>query len=433
MVELVQRALPKQMRFLASEARHVGYSGAFATGKSRGLCLKLLSRATVPGSREGLCRKTFNSLKKSTLKTLLEPEGELPPVLPMGSYTHNKGEAEIRIHGGGTIMYFGLDDPGKIASMNLSGVGIDEVVECSEDDYRMLDGRVRMTVPGLIRQLYSACNPGPPSHWFAERFGLAPGTDTPWDNHEVIHTKTTDNPCLPQDYIDSLMDLTGVYFERYVMGRWVGSDGVVYDNWLRDTHVKTRALTPSRVILGVDDGFTNPFSVLRVELDGDGRAHVSAMVYQSGLQRSEKIEAVKSLADGHEAVICDPSAAEFIQALRDEGIHAIGGDNSVLDGIGRVRQRLEVKDDGRPRLTVDPECADLIREFETYEWVPDRPKDTVKKAHDHALDGLRYVIKHVDHDLGTTVYGGAPVHEPVAVSFEEWRGRVSIEDDPTFG
>jgi phage terminase large subunit len=52
-----------------------------------------------------------------------------------------------------------------------------------------------------------------------------------------------------------------------------------------------------------------------------------------------------------------------------------------------------VAGDGLPRLTVDPSCEDLIREFETYEYERDASgtqRDRPKKENDHALDALRY-------------------------------------------
>ncbi|MEE4302337.1 MAG: hypothetical protein V2J24_23055, partial [Pseudomonadales bacterium] len=46
-----------------------------------------------------------------------------------------------------------------------------------------------------------------------------------------------------------------------------------------------------------------------------------------------------------------------------------------------------------PGLTVDPTCAPLITEFETYEWVERKGVriDQPKKADDHSLDALRYL------------------------------------------
>ena len=207
--------LPKQMQFLTAPEREVLYSGAFGAGKSRALCWKLVTRASVPGAIELLVRKTNVALKRSTLKTLLESDGDLPAVLPAGAYTHNKSMQTIRIHGGGEIMYFGLDDPDKIGSTPATGVAIDEATELTEKDYTALRGRIRVKVKGLPRQIYSATNPGAPSHHLAQRFGLASDCEAAPDT-KVITTRTADNFFLPADYVADLNTFSGVARKRYV-------------------------------------------------------------------------------------------------------------------------------------------------------------------------------------------------------------------------
>ena len=79
--------LPAQLDFIRAREREVLYSGAFGAGKTRALCMKLVSRLVGrPGAREGLARKHLVSLKATTLRTLLEQDGNLPPVLPRGTY-----------------------------------------------------------------------------------------------------------------------------------------------------------------------------------------------------------------------------------------------------------------------------------------------------------------------------------------------------------
>lgn len=406
-------ALPKQMDFIRATEREVLYSGAFGAGKSRAACLKVFMRASVPGAVEGLCRKTLVSLKATTLRTLLEPEGNLPPVLPPGSYDHNKSEKTIRIRGGGTIMYFGLDQPEKIGSMNLSGIGVDEAVELTEDDWTMLRGRIRLKVPGLPNQLYGACNPGPPSHWLAQRFGLALDAVEPQPNCRAITTKSTDNYFLPRDYVADLQTFTGLRHKRYVLGQWVGSDGLVYDRWDRTIHVRERHGEWARVVVGVDDGYSKPFACLRIGIDGDGRAHVMAEHYQQKLDREDKdgnpgkLSIIRRMADGAEAIVVDSAAAELISAIHNDGLPAVPclkGPNSVFQQIVHVVQpRLLDPGDGMPRLTVDASCTSTISEFEAYEWMKNRAgsstddrKDEPIKEHDHAMDALRYALTYVD-------------------------------------
>lgn len=94
----------------------------------------------------------------------------------------------------------------------------------------------------------------------------------------------------------------------------------------------------------------------------------------------------------------DSAAPELIAAIRSEGLTVYGAEkytNCVFAQITQIVQpRLLDPGDGRPRLSVDPGCANLIRDFESYEW-KEGQKDEPVKEHDHALDALRYALKHV--------------------------------------
>jgi len=76
--------------------------------------------------------------------------------------------------------------------------------------------------------------------------------------------------------------------------------------------------------------------------------------------------------------------------LRTAGVPARKADNAVFDGIRRVADRLTVQGDGRPRLTMDPGCVNVIREFGAYLWKPGR--DEPVKKDDDAMDALRYAV-----------------------------------------
>lgn len=403
------KALPKQKDFLRATEREVLYSGAWGAGKTLSLCWKLVMRAANPGAREGLFRFTLKQLKKTTLVTLLEGDGKMPPVLPPGTYTHHKAEQRIDIGGGGTILYGDLEDAAKIGSMNLSGAGIDEASEVPEDRYTSLRGRIRVPVDGIANQLYAACNPAGPHHHLARRFGLAMDY-APAPNTRAVRTRTTDNPHLPADYIADLKTMGGVAYKRFVEGLWVAADGLVYERYDPAVHAVTSA-TPARTrVLCIDEGTANPFVCLCLDVDGDGRGHVAGEVYQSRLLQADKRAAVRRMAEleprcSVDAVVVDPSALDLIQELRSDGWNVVSAMNDVLPGIRMVEQRLALGPDGKPRLTHDPGCVKLAAEFQSYEWSKDISgnslRDKPKKESDHALDALRYGVAYLD--MGTPI------------------------------
>lgn len=411
--------LPKQLEFVRDPSRFVLYSGAIGAGKSLAVCVRAVHRASYPGAREGMCREELVTFKDTTLRTLLDGDNH-PPILPPGTYEHHKSDKTISIFGGGEIVYFGLDGETKIGSRNLTGVGIDQAEELSEATWIQLVGRIRVSHP-LGNSLYAACNPSSPSHWLAEYFGLASG-HAPRANHCAIRTRSRDNPFLPVDYQDSLDAFTGVAHKRYVLGLWVGNEAAVYEQWDRELFVRRREEIWPTVIAAADPGFTNPACFLLICVDHDGRLHVLREFYKTKQVEADLIAVARRWQAGEvdatagrvfprPQVWCvDSAAASLREALSRAGIPVEASEHSqpkrVYQGIQAVMQRLSVPADGLPRLTVDPSCTNLIREFESYEWEPGR--DRPKKELDHALDALRYGIVYTDgYKIGDMVTGCA--------------------------
>jgi phage terminase large subunit len=121
--------------------------------------------------------------------------------------------------------------------------------------------------------------------------------------------------------------------------------------------------------------------------------------YSPGLSLAQKIARIRELVAiepmaAQELMVFDPSAAQLRAEVRLAGFATAAAENDVDAGIQVVRQRLEDPGDGMPRLTVDPSCENLIREFETYEYARDpsgMAKDKPKKENDHGLDALKYL------------------------------------------
>lgn len=392
-------ALPKQVEFLQSTDREVCYSGSFGGGKTRALCLKLVMRASVPGAREALVRKTLVSLKATTLHTLIEPDGDLPPVLPMGTYTYNKSDGVIRIHGGGSIVLVGMDKPEKIGSLQLTGAAIDEAVELLEKDYTMLRGRIRVKVTGLCNQIYLATNPGAPSHWIAIRFGLV--DDDGAANTHAIHTQSKDNTFLPQDYLDDLDTLTGVARARYVLGQWVAAEGLVYPE-LAECVVAPADEIPEGVnVGGIDFGWRNPFAALTGTIYKDEDDLDCLYIHSEIYKRETPLEVVTAEIQriypvGDCMWFADSAAPEGIRELRMRGLTVRKATKDVLAGIQTVNAML-----ASGRVYISAACENLLREAATYCYDDRSEKEQPVKENDHLCV--------VAGTMATTPHGQVPV------------------------
>ena len=129
------------------------------------------------------------------------------------------------------------------------------------------------------------------------------------------------------------------------------------------------------------------------------RLHVYGELYHRGnigaLEWSEYLVRLHAVGP-IDLVLVDPSQASQVATLRSLGWNAHPANNAKLERINTVTRHLM---DGR--LTISPECRNLIHEFETYWWKPRREgqvggtgHETTTPAAHHAdaLDALGYAV-----------------------------------------
>ena len=427
MPEINYTVSSKQMELIQNNVhRYILMHGGRATGKTTGAGIKALELASTSGARVAIFRKRLQDLKATTLKTLLDGDGSMPPLLPLGCYHHNKMTRTIKIKGAGEIIYNGLDNgavsresgsTGKGSGLNLSAAIFDEAVEITANDFAQLDFSVRVGVKDKALQTILVCNPSHPRHWIYEKFNLG---GNPPPNHVAIHSTIDDNIYLDKSYIEiTKANYTGVAYDRYIRGMWVGYDGLVYDYYDPEIH-RTESQTQIRTtILGVDDGTADPFTVLRCDIDDHDCMHVSKEIYQTGLVSLSKIEAVKSLLRNlDDLVVVDSAALDLIKSLRNAGVNAVGvkkTPGSINFGIDLVQGRLKgCPILGRPKLTLSYEVPNLASEFLSYIRGKrgDRFEDNPVDKDNHALDALRYVCMHIERSKGLGAFSmGGPAED----------------------
>lgn len=265
-INLTYKAINKtQDDFVESKSPRVVFSGAFGAGKSVALCTKGLKLSLDYPKNFGLiCRKVRATLNQTTLKTFLDL---VCPRELIADY--NKSEGLITLTNGSQILFGGLDDPLKLGSLNLGWCGIDEAIETGEDEWKMLEGRLRL--PGVLHQIFAATNPGPPSHYLYMMFFEA-------KRGEVYQASSLENPELPEDYRERLGEFEGTYYERYVLGRWVGMEGLVYSAFDERTCLIPRFEIPKKwlVYSGHDFGLANPAALFYAQDTDTGNFYLFA-------------------------------------------------------------------------------------------------------------------------------------------------------------
>ena len=420
-------------KLFAAKDPEVLLSGPAGTGKSRACLEKLHAMCLMnPGMRAVLLRKTATSLTSTALVTFREHVAK--EAIDSGEVRFFGGSSQeasvYKYANGSTITVGGMDKATRIMSSEYDIAYVQEATELTEDDWEAITTRLRHGKVSF-QQIIADCNPDVPYHWLKQRCDA--------EKTRIIYCSHEDNPRLysaekqtwtPEGsaYIDRLGNLTGVRLERLRYGRWAAADGLIYDNWDGERHLR-----PPFTIFppvewprdwSIDFGFTNPFVCQFWAIDPDGRLILYREIYHTKKLVEDHAETIRNLQKirGHEepppvAVICDHDAEGRATLEEKLGISTIAAHKSVLEGIEAVKSRMKIQEDGKPRIMIardavverDPELVDAKKptctqeEILSYTWTRVTshdtmkiPKETPRKADDHGMDAMRYLVSAVD-------------------------------------
>jgi PBSX family phage terminase large subunit len=369
-------------------------SGPADTGKTFGALHKLDALMwKYPGANGAIVRKTNKSLYGSVCVTFQTKVANMKAINAFGG----DKSPERYIYPNGSVLWLGgMDNPDKVLSSERDFIYVNQAEELQEGDWETLKTRCNGRAGNSpYAQLFGDCNPGGSLHWIKERTRRGVLT--------LLISSHLDNPTIyandgsildtGKPRLAALESLTGVRRKRLLEGIWATAEGAVYDMFDPAIHVIQRDPYEFRTwALAMDEGYTNPAVILLVGIDADGRWHVAREFYERGkLQRDVvQVACAWGMAEYQAEIIAvDAAAAGLIADLRDAGLSARASKGRVLDGINNIQARLKVQGDGRPRLTVSPDCVNVINEFESHVWRPG--KDEPVKENDHSLDALRYL------------------------------------------
>lgn len=382
------------LKLWRSKAHEVILSGPADTGKTWAALHKLDALMwKYPSSQAAIVRKTQKSLYGTVCQTF---QNKVVNKRAITIYGGDKSPDRYLYPNGSTIWLGGMDNPDKILSSERDFIYTNQTEELSEGDWETLMSRASGRAGNApYSQLFGDCNPGGSKHWIREREKSG--------KLLLLNSYHVDNPELYDDNgnltdsgkvrLATLENLSGIRRKRLLEGIWATAEGVVYDNFSHDIHIKVRDFGEFRwFALACDEGYTNPAVILLIGIDNDTRLHIRSEFYERGKLQQDVIDAALAFRQSHHlsVVAVDASAAGLIADMRNNGLPAQPTKGRVLDGIAQVQALLQVQGDGRPRLTIDPSCINTINELESYVWRVG--KDEPVKENDHAMDALRYFI-----------------------------------------
>ena len=386
---------PKQKKILAfpySRYDALICDGAVRSGKTSIIMWAFIEWAMreFNGQRFGICGKTVDSATKNIIIPFISMS------LAKERYTlrWRRSDKLLEVRRGFTTNYFevfgGKDESSQdlIQGRTFAGVLLDEVVLMPQSFVNQ--ALARCSVDGA--KLWFSCNPGSPQHWFylewikkhKERNAL------------YLHFEMADNPSLSEKTLERYRSqYSGVFYDRYILGKWVLAEGLVYPMFGKDCIVEPITEPCERYAISMDYGIQNPTAMILWGKHGDTWYALKEFYHsgrETGSQKTDQqyYDELEKLAGdlNVESMIVDPSATSFIALVRQNHKFKVRkAINDVVDGIQKTAACLS-----NGKIKICACCERSIQEFGLYSWDDKAVEDTPIKENDHAMDAIRYFV-----------------------------------------
>lgn len=210
----------KQKEFLNNATHRWNIkSGATRSGKTYLDYFVIPKRIRAVSNKDGLVillGNTKGTLQRNIIEPLQSLWGE--------KYVSNIKADNTAYMFGEKVYCLGADKISQVDKLRGSSIKYcygDEVVTWHEDVFNMLKSRLDKE----YSKFDGTCNPENPQHWFKKFLDNENGIDIYQQKYTI-----DDNPFLPKSVKDALkLEYMGsVFYDRYILGEWVNSEGLIY-------------------------------------------------------------------------------------------------------------------------------------------------------------------------------------------------------------
>ncbi len=367
--------------------------GGRGSGKSSFLSVELLIfLLRNPACHAIAVRKVANTLRSSVYAQVLWAIGALGlrekfrcTLSPMECVYQPTGQR---------ILFFGMDDPGKLKSIKVPGGYIgacwfEELDQFAPEEVRSVEQSVFRGGP--VSLSLKSFNPPPmPGHWV--------NLLEPKQGRRIHHSSYLE---LPQKWLgqrffldaEHLKKVSPLLYENEYLGKCVGLGDSVFQNLKLEEIPDGKIAAFDRVTSGVDWGWwPDPWAFNRVHYDSARQIlYVFDELTRSRTGNQETAELVRRHIHPEEMVIADSAEEKSIADYRQMGIVC----RPVRKGAGSVAYSMKWLQ-SRAAIVIDPKrCPDTAREFTCYQYQRDRDNQVISEFPDkdnHHIDAVRYAV-----------------------------------------
>ena len=235
-------------------------------------------------------------------------------------------------------------------------------------------------------------NPDIPTHWLKQDY-----IDNPSKQIISNHFVLDDNTFLSKRYVETKKATTpsGMLYDRSVLGLWVTGEGIVYQDFNKDTMVIDDSKIPEGLhyYCGVDWGYEHPNPILLLGDDDQGNTYVLRDYTKKHKFINYWVKIAQNLQDefGSNLIFyADSARPDNVNEFQAAGINCINANKNVLPGIECVAQKMR-----EGKFFVAESCSQgLMNEIYQYAWDENtgQPLKENDVRHNDRLDALRYAI-----------------------------------------
>jgi len=393
--------LPHQRLFLAdTSTKFLALVAGFGAGKTVALAHKAIQLAYLNKGATGILLEPSYPLLHDILIPALEAELDR-----MGIPYEKRVTPNVNFY-----LYFDANNPTtlllrsfenwqRLIGVNAAFVGVDEIDTVRKDIAKLawnkLQGRLRA---GRVRQMFTTSTPegfGFLYEWFYKEQGRP--------DRRLIQARTTDNPYLPADFIDSLYaNYPENLIEAYINGKFVNlQSGTVYRMFDRLEHHQSITLEKGEKIhIGMDFNIERMAAVAAVIRDGKMLVFDEFVDIYDTFEMAKAIKSRYWMYNRDITIYPDASSRQRhssasqtdLTILRKEGfsISLDGRNPTVKDRIMSVNAAFRSMR-GDTVLYIDTDrCPNLTEALEQLAYRNGEPDKS--SGYDHITDALGYFV-----------------------------------------
>lgn len=297
-----------QKVFLRTNALEALFGGAAGGGKSSALLMSAMQFIDIPNYSAILFRRTYAdlSLPGALMDRFKDWIGGIEEI-------HWNANSYVATFPSGARISFGYlnntNDYLRYKGSEFQFIGMDEVTEIRENDYRYLFSRLRRPASGALSQvplrMRAASNPAP--NWVRQRF-IVEGKET---GRIFVPSLLTDNPGIDADsYRQALQALDPVERNRLEKGDWWSTTlGTLFDRndfVIIDQHEIPIVTSAARAVRFWDLAATEPHSG---NLDPDWTVG-TLMLFDQGVGYVLDVRKIRAKGDKVEQLISQTAAED---------------------------------------------------------------------------------------------------------------------------